>query len=59
MAFLDPVDLVAYSKPVRRNSAGYREDSELQAVLDNMGLERARVFASRRYQGVVIAVMPG
>ena len=58
VALLDPVDLVAYSKPVRRNSAGYREDPELQAALDSMGIEQARVFAGRRYHGVMVAVLP-
>ena len=59
IALIDPIEQVAYSRSVRRGSSGYREDGELQAVLTDKGLERARVFARTRYQGVVVAVMPG
>ena len=57
-ALLDPVDMVAYSIPCRKDAAGYREDAELQTALDNMGLELAREFAGRRYQSVAVAVLP-
>jgi len=57
VALLDPIDLVAYSKSARRNSVGFREDAELQSVLNDKGLEQARVFASRRYHGVMVAVL--
>ncbi len=57
VALLDPIDLVAYSKSVRCNTAGFREDTELQAVLDDKGLEHARVFARTRYHGVMVAVL--
>lgn len=57
IALLDPVDLVAYSRSVRCNSAGYHEDIELQSVLDDKGLEHARAFARTRYHGVMVAVL--
>lgn len=58
IALIDPIEQVAYSRSARRGSRGYQEDAELQAVLSDKGLERARVFARARYQGVVVAVMP-
>lgn len=58
IALIDPLEQVAYSRPVRKGNPKYREDLELQAVLSDKGLERARVFARNRYHGVVIAVMP-
>lgn len=57
IALIDPIERVAYSRSARSGTTGYREDAELQAVLLDKGLERARVFARTRYQGVVVAVM--
>jgi len=58
LALLDPVEGVAYSRPLRRGGK-YVEDCELQAVLYDRGIDGAREFASRRYGGVVVAVFCG
>lgn len=57
IALLDPIHRVAYSRPVRKSNAGYREDSELQALMDDKGLQRTKRYAATRYQGVMVAVM--
>lgn len=58
IALIDPVNEVAYSRPVRKGSAGnYVEDTELQDVLDDRGIDEAKLFASRRFHGVAIAVL--
>lgn len=57
IALLDPVEEIAYSRPARKGHAGYQEDTELQALMDNKGLESAKAYAMARYQGVMVAVM--
>ena len=57
IALIDPINGVAYSRPGRKNNRGYQEDCALQQCLDERGLPEARRFASRHYQGVVVAVL--
>jgi hypothetical protein len=57
IGLIDPIEEVAYSRPLRRG-ARYVEDTELQAVLDDKGLEHAKAFGRRRYHGIAVAVMP-
>lgn len=58
VALIDPINEVAYSKSVRRNSAGYQEDAQLQRVMADRGVQETHEFATRRYHGSRIAVMP-
>ena len=58
IALIDPIHGVAYWRAARKGCAGiYHEDSEIQAVLNKKGLAAARLFASRHYQGVFVAVL--
>ena len=59
IALLDLIHWVAYSRSLQRNNAGYTEDAELQAVLDDKGFLAAKRFAMRHYHGVMIAVLAG
>ena len=57
IALIDWVHKVAYSRTLQRNSAGYTEDPELQAVLDDKGFLAAKRFAMCNYHGVMVAVL--
>ena len=57
LAILDPIEGIAYSRPLRKGGR-YVEDNQLQALLDDKGIEAAKRFAALRYGGVMVAVLP-